>query len=181
MRTVGIVTENKVDIQCQSQEQAEKAIRIAKEVLENIPEDLGFGWRTKEIAELLIADEGSVTLSQDCEALPLLDFIDVMKDIIKAVAKELKGSSFSFEFMGSDSTFPEGYLEGSFDGNELSLETSVFGDGLGCPFCGELVIYDFEYDENEPCVCPSCGKEVDLSDPLENEMYIHTKETIQVK
>ena len=90
MRDVGIVTGNVVNIECQTHEDAEKAIAVAREVLLNIPQDRGFGWRTKRIADTLTADDNTVVFSEDCEALPVLDFIDVMKDVMKAIAKELK-------------------------------------------------------------------------------------------
>ena len=90
MRDVGIVTGNVVNIECQTHEDAEKAIAVAREVLLNIPQDRGFGWRTKRIADTLTADDNTVVFSEDCEALPVLDFIDVMKDVMKAIAKELE-------------------------------------------------------------------------------------------
>lgn len=49
MRDVGIVTGNDVNIECQTHEDAEKAVAVAKDVLLNIPQDRGFGWRTKAL------------------------------------------------------------------------------------------------------------------------------------
>ena len=183
MRDVGIVTGNDVNIECQTHEDAEKAVAVAREVLLNIPQDRGFGWRTKRIADTLTADDNTVVFSEDCEALPVLDFIDMMKDVMKAIAKELKGSEFSFGFEASDSDIPEGYLDGSFDGKTLSLETMVCGDGLCCPYCGEFVVDRDEYKRGQLYTCPSCDESLDLDDTYDENEYcsIHAVETIEVE
>ncbi len=176
MRDVGIVTENKISIQFQTKRQAETAVSIAKRILKAIPEEKGFGWRTEELIDLLVADEQEVMLSEECEALPVLDFIDVMKEIIIAIAKELAGSSFTFSLNASDSLFPESYFDGSFDGRALSFEVVVLGDGLGCPFCGEYVMDVDEYEEGEAYSCPSCGKVLDFYEAVENDSFIYYTE-----
>ena len=179
----GIVTENAISIEFQTSECAKKALAIAKDLLMGIPKEYGYGSSGESTADLLTIENNAIVLSDCNDVFFVVDFIDVMKDVVKAIAAELKGSEFSFRFDASDFMMPEGLLEGSYDGKTLSLETSICGEGLGCPICGEFIVDRKKYKRGKLYTCPECHAKLDLSETFDEDdyLFVHSIETVEVE
>lgn len=159
-------------------EAASKAKEIASQVIASVESNYHYRKGIKNTIKNLSIEENALILPEDVGELASNDLLEIMTDVVKAIAAQLPSENFTFEVVGCD-TYSEGSLEGKYGNGSLEIKSTYYPLGniyLCCPECGAEVVEISDYDPNQKYTCPVCGEEIDLS-----EVYDKSAPIIETK
>ena len=164
------VFNNKTEIVFTNAEAASKAKEIAAQVIASVESNYYYLNGIKNTIRNLTINDNALCLPEDEGELASSDLLEIMTDVVKAIAEQLPSENFTFDIYGED-TYTEGWLEGKYANGTLEIKSTYYPSGyvefLCCPECGQELVSLDDYVPGKTYICPECGEEVDLSEEYE--------------
>lgn len=96
------VYSNKTEITFTNTEAASKAKEIASQVIASVEPNYNYLNGIKNTIKNLSIDENAVTLPKDEGELASSDLLEIMTEVVKAIAEQLPSENFTFDVVGYD-------------------------------------------------------------------------------
>ncbi len=177
------VYSNKTEITFTNTEAASKAKEIASQVIASVEPNYNYLNGIKNTIKNLSIDENAVTLPEDEGELASSDLLEIMTEVVKAIAEQLPSENFTFDVVGYD-CYTEGWLEGKYEDGTLEIKSTYYPMGytetLSCPECEEDIVSLDDYIPGKTYICPECGEEVDLSEQYKEYAPIITVTNLEI-
>ena len=164
-------------------EAASKAKEIASQVIASVEPNYNYLNGIKNTIRNLSINDNALCLPEDEGQLLTCDLLEIMTDVVKAIAEQLPSENFTFDIFGED-TYTEGGLEGKYEDGTLVIRSIYYPDGyyrnLFCPECGEDIVALDDYIPGKKYICPECGEELDLSEEYKEIAPIITVTSLKI-
>ena len=164
-------------------EAASKAKEIAAQVIASVEDNYFYLNGIKNTIRNLSINDNALCLPEDEGELASSDLLEIMTEVVKAIAEQLPSENFTFDVNGYD-CYTEGWLEGKYEDGTLEIKSTYFPlgyiDTLVCPECEEVIVALDDYIPGKKYICPECGEELDLSEEYKEIAPIITVTSLKI-